>query len=255
MKKLKYHFYTSNEIKPSGWLKNQLMIQARGLNGNLDKVWPDVRDSAWIGGNCEGWERVPYWLDGFIPLAYLLDDNDMIARAKKYVDAIILAQNEDGWICPCEKSARAEYDTWAVLLICKVLCLYSDCSGDDRCIEIVGRCLKQLDSHINQNTLRNWGAARWFEGLISICWLYEKTQEEWLLTLAKKLKVQGFDWRVVFQTNLLDDCTNGWEYYSHVVNIAMMLKSDALWSLFEEGDSEEFADMALEYLDKKHGTA
>ena len=74
----KYSFYTSNELKPSGWLRRQLEIQADGLCGNLDRVWPDVSDSAWIGGSHEGWERVPYWLDGFIPLAYLLENDDMI---------------------------------------------------------------------------------------------------------------------------------------------------------------------------------
>ena len=56
-------FFTSKEIKPRGWLKRQLEIQASGLSGNLDKVWRDVRDSAWIGGEAEGWERVPYWLE------------------------------------------------------------------------------------------------------------------------------------------------------------------------------------------------
>ena len=93
----KYNICTTNEIKPSGWLKKQLEIQAEGLNGNLDKVWRDVRDSAWIGGEAEGWERVPYWLDGFIPLAYLLDNDDMKARAKKYIDAIIASQRPNGW--------------------------------------------------------------------------------------------------------------------------------------------------------------
>ena len=72
----KYSLYTSKEIKPQGWTLDQLKIQAQGLAGQLDRVWPDVRDSMWIGGDREGWERVPYWLDGFIPLAYLLDDED-----------------------------------------------------------------------------------------------------------------------------------------------------------------------------------
>lgn len=42
----KYKFYTANEIKPSGWLKRQLEIQAERLGGNLDKIWPDIADSA-----------------------------------------------------------------------------------------------------------------------------------------------------------------------------------------------------------------
>ena len=37
------------EIYPSGWMKRQLEIQAAGLAGNLDKVWPDVKDSGWLG--------------------------------------------------------------------------------------------------------------------------------------------------------------------------------------------------------------
>ena len=255
MRELKYKFYTTNELKPSGWLKKQLEIQAEGLCGNLDKVWPDVRDSAWVGGEREGWERVPYWLDGFIPLAYLLENEDMINRTKKYIDAIISFQKEDGWICPCKDEDRENYDTWAVLLITKVLCLYYDCSKDERIIDVVSKCLKQFSSHINKYTLRNWGAARWFEGLIAINWLYEKTKEDWLIALAKKLRVQGFDWKMLFKTYLLEDCDNEWEYYSHIVNISMMLKSEALWSIFEDIDAEELANMALEYLDEKHGMA
>lgn len=95
-----YRFFVGNCIKPDGWLRRQLEIQAQGLAGNLDKVWPDIRESAWIGGDREGWERVPYWLDGFIPLAYLLDDEDMIARAERYIYVILDRQGEDGWICP-----------------------------------------------------------------------------------------------------------------------------------------------------------
>lgn len=254
-RKMKYDFFTTNEIKPTGWLKEQLLLQAKGLNGNLDKIWPDVKDSAWIGGEREGWERVPYWLDGFIPLAYLLENEDMIARAKKYIDAIIEAQDSDGWICPCTKSQRENYDTWAVLLILKVLTVYADCSGDDRIQNVVELCLKNFDKHLDYFTLRNWGAARWFEGLIAILWLYERTNEEWLLNLARKLKALGFDWKEIFESGYVDSCTEGWDFYSHVVNIAMMLKSEALMSLISDGDPESFAKEALEYLMTKHGMA
>ncbi len=253
-RKAKYSFFTTNEIKPSGWLKKQLQIQAEGLCGNLDKVWPDVKDSAWIGGKREGWERLPYWLDGFIPMAFLLDDEDMKQRAKTYIDAILSFQKEDGWICPCSDSDRENYDTWAVLLITKVLCLWADCSGDERVEGAVEKCLLQFSKHLNKYTLRNWGAARWFEALIPISWLYERTHDERLLVLAKKLRIQGFDWKGIFDNYLLDGCTEGWDYYSHIVNIAMMLKSEALWSLFEDIEPEALADEALEYLDKKHGT-
>lgn len=257
MKNLQYNFMTTKNIKPSGWLLKQLKIQAKGLCGNLDKVWPDIKDSAWIGGDREGWERVPYWLDGFVPLAYLLEDDDMIRRARLYIDAIIKRQNEDGWICPCGREERANYDTWATLLILKVLTVYADCSGDERIPEVVEKCLRQFDVHINFNTLRTWGAARWFEGIIPILWLYERTHDEWLITLAKKLRVQGFDWKGLFETGFIDEfaADKRYDLFSHIVNVAMMLKSEALTSLISGGNPDEFAETALKYLFEKHGTA
>ena len=53
-----------------------------------------------------------------------------------------------------------------------ILTVYADCSGDERIPGAAERCLKNLDVHLNTHTLRNWGAARWFECLILIFWLY-----------------------------------------------------------------------------------
>ena len=171
-------FFTPSELKPAGWLRRELEIQAAGLSGNLDKVWPDVRDSRWVGGDREGWERVPYWLDGFIPRAYLLDDADMIGRAKRYIDAIVAGQQEDGWLCPCAESERAGYDMWALYLIDKVLMLYYDCSGDERIPGVVRRSLKNLYEHIQAHPIFSWAHSRWFECLIPIFRLYEMEPED-----------------------------------------------------------------------------
>lgn len=256
-KKKQYDFFSTRELKASGWLKNQLRLQAEGLSGNLDKVWPYIKNSSWIGGDCEDWERVPYWLDGFIPLAYLLEDEDMIARAKKYVDAIMDSQEEDGWICPCSPEQRANYDAWAILLLSKVLALYGECSGEERVVEVLRKCLKQFHAHLNASTLRNWGAARWFEGLIAVYWLYEKTHEEWLLGLAHKLRVEGIDWRIVLESGLFTECTkvDDWDWFAHVVNVGMALKSEALISLISDVDADAFAEQFFSYLQKYHSTA
>ena len=175
----KWHFYTTNELKPAGWLRRQLEIQARGLCGNLDKVWRDVRDSAWIGGDADGWERVPYWLDGFIPMAYLLEDEDLIARAKRYVNAILTQQREDGWICPCTDEEIPGYDKWAVHLISKVLVVYYECSRDERVPDVIYKVMKNYYERLSEGkwVLRDWGKYRWYEAFIALNFLYERNKE------------------------------------------------------------------------------
>ena len=50
------NFFSFNQIKPKGWMKTILQTQKNGLSGNLYKIWPDIKDSKWLGGNKEGWE-------------------------------------------------------------------------------------------------------------------------------------------------------------------------------------------------------
>ena len=74
-------------IRPTGWLRRQLQIQTDGLSGHLDEFWPDLgANSGWLGGTGESWERGPYFLDGLVPLAYLLEDPRLIAKANKWVE-------------------------------------------------------------------------------------------------------------------------------------------------------------------------
>jgi len=67
-------------IKPQGWLLDQLQLQAESLSGHLQYFWADVMSSSWVGGKADVGlhERTPYWLNGFVPLAYLLQDPALI---------------------------------------------------------------------------------------------------------------------------------------------------------------------------------
>lgn len=250
----KWNFYTSSEIKPEGWLKRQLTLQAESLNGNLDKVWRDVRDSAWIGGDAEGWERVPYWLDGFIPLAYLLENEDMITRAQKYMDAIIASQQPDGWICPCSKEQIPTYDTWAVQLISKVLTVYYECSKDPRVPRVLYNTLKNYHKLLSEGTIRlfDWGKARWFETFIAIEFLYRTYEEDWLLDLAGILKEQGTDYPSL--TGRWKRPLNQWTYETHIVNLAMMLKYEAVSCAFLKQEYRDQAQALYDILYYYNGT-
>lgn len=249
-----WNLYTSKEITPRGWLERQLRIQANGLSGNLDNMWRDVRDSGWIGGTAEGWERVPYWLDGFIPLAYLLRDEDMIARAKKYMDAIITRQREDGWICPCTDEQRPRFDPWGALLITKVLVVYYECSGDERAATAVYRALKNLYTlFINKEwRLVGWGFSRWFEGMIAVNFCYERTHEEWLRELAIMYKQQGA--KHLEYMPLWERPLNKWHHPTHIVNMTMMLKYEAVSHELLGDEYQDIAEVLHAQLEKFNGT-
>ena len=248
------NFYTSNEIKPLGWLKKQLEIQAEGLSGNLDKMWNDIKNSAWIGGDKEGWERVPYWLDGFIPLAYLLENEDMIARAKKYIDAVISYQKPDGWICPCKDEDRKGYDTWAVQLITKTLTVYYQCSKDERIPDVIYKTLKNYYDLLKSGEIKlfDWGNARWFECFIAINFLYERCGEDWLVDLAKILREQGMNYNEAIP--LWKRPLNRWRFDTHIVNIAMMLKSEAVSCGILGEEYTDNAEKLYEILREYNGT-
>ncbi len=251
----KWIFYTSKEIKPEGWLRRQLEIQANGLSGNLHKIWPDIRDSAWVGGNREGWERVPYWLDGFIPLAYLLENEELISVAKKYIDSVLSMQQSDGWICPCKKEERAKYDAWALQLIGKTLKVYYDCSGDERIPEAIYKAFRNYYQMLKsgETTLFKWAKYRWFESFITLNFLYDKYNEEWIKDLAKIIKEQGFDYNSAVDS--WKKPSHMWLRKTHIVNIAMMLKSEAVsHSLLGENYTDN-AEKLRQILDRYNGTA
>ena len=250
----KWQLYTTQHIKPQGWLRRQLEIQAKGLSGNLDLVWRDVRDSAWIGGDAEGWERVPYWLDGFIPLAYLLEDEQLIARAKKYINAILAAQRPDGWICPCAEEDIPTYDSWAVQLIGKVLTVYYQCSGDDRVPGALYRIHKNYYDLLSSGKIRlfKWGKFRWFETFIALDMLYKMYGEEWIRKLAHILREQGADYASF--TDRWCRYLNKWTFETHIVNLGMMLKYEAVSCDLLGEEYTDRAETLRALLDKYNGT-
>lgn len=250
-----YSFYNIREIRPEGWLKQQLKLEADGLVGHLDKVWPDIADSGWIGGGHESWERVPYWLDGFLPLAYLLEDEDLIKRANSYMEAILDRQQEDGWICPCEKEQRGEYDIWALMLIAKVLVQYCELTGSERAKKGLVRALKNAYGLMKDGTVKLivWGVYRWYEAVPAMKYAYDLCGEEWLKDLALLFEAQGAQY--IDYLDRWERPLNRWTFETHIVNIGMMLKYEAVLADFLGRPMEDKAETMWKQLEKYNGTA
>ncbi len=245
-------------IRPLGWLGRQLRIQADGLSGHLDEFWPDVGQSKWFGGPAEGWERAPYWLDGVIPLAWALDDAPLKARIAHYVDFIVTHQRPDGWYSPYpEDTVTKRYDMWAILLANKMLVQYHEATGDERVLKAVGKSLRAMLEGLDRTPLYDWGKYRWFEGLISVFHVYERTREPWLLDLARKIHAQRFDYDSFYRGEDIAVPTPRrglWKWAKHVVNTGMAPKGSALaWRLGVREADPSFPARMIGILDRHHG--
>jgi hypothetical protein len=247
-------------ITAEGWLQRQMRLQAEGLSGHLDVFWPDVAQSQWFGGKAEGWERAPYWLDGFIPLAWGLNDAKLKQRAQERVDAILKGQRADGWYAPfpADASSRA-YDMWAILLVNKVLTQNHEATRDPAVLKAMERNLKAMLDTLDRTPLFGWGKARWFEGLIPVYYVYEQTGEAWLLDLARKLHAQGFNYGEFFKGEEIKSPTPRrglWTMEKHVVNAAMAIKAGAMaWRLTRSEQERALPREMLAVLDQFHGQA
>src|ERR1035437_2353913 len=131
-------------VKPAGWLKSQLESQAAGLTGNLDDFWPDLINSSWCGGNGEAWERGPYYLDGLVPLAYLLNDEHLISKVKTWIEPILASGSDTGWYGPAKNK-----DRWPLAVANKVLMQYYEVTGDKRAIDVLLQNISDISTTHN----------------------------------------------------------------------------------------------------------
>ena len=251
-------------IAPSGWLRRQLEIQAKGLTGHLDEIWPDVgSNSGWLGGTGESWERGPYYLDGLLPLAYLLKDQSLIAKSNRYIEWVLTHQAANGALGP-----PANTDWWPNMVMLKVLTAYQEATGDPRVVPALTRYFMYHLQEAGRRPLKQWAVYRWADELVSILWLYNRTGDPRLLTLARTLHNQGTDWGRHFDAFEFETKTStrdlalqpGDKEFSdramraHGVNTAMGLKTSAVWSLVSGTASDRDAiQRALEVLDRYHG--
>ena len=178
-------------VRPTGWLRRQLQIQAAGLTGHLDEFWPDVgKNSGWLGGTGESWERGPYFVDGLVPLAYLLGDERLIAKARTWVEWTLTHQGADGRIGPPKNT-----DWWPNMVMLKALTQYQEVTGDPRVIPLMQRYFEYHLANGRKRPLHEWASYRWADELVSVIWLYNRTGDASLLDLARLLHEQGTDWK------------------------------------------------------------
>jgi hypothetical protein len=239
-------------IKPAGWLKNQLRIQASGLTGHLDEFWADVGpNSGWLGGNGESWERGPYYLDGLVPLAYLLEDEKLLAKIKPWIEWTLNSARPNGMFGPDNP------DWWPRMVMLKVLTMYYEATDDERVIKLMTSYFKYQHRVFVVRPLYQWGWARAMDNVLVIHWLYNITGDSFLLELAEKMMAQTLDWTEWQSNYALGEimALEEWDsMHTHVVNNAMGIKTGGVFYVQSGKEWHRIAPrLGIEKLMQHHG--
>jgi uncharacterized protein len=185
-------------IKPTGWLKEQMQKDINGFVGNLDQIVPELINDPIYGvgrlqknskakdlgnlkaGDMEGDEQYKWWnsetqsnwWDGYLRNVFLLDDKNGIEKAKKYVEAILATQDEDGYIGIYDKELRYQFNAengelWSKASLYRGLLGYYECTGDEKVFEAVVRAVENLMQNYPINLSSPFSSGTSFNGGVS----------------------------------------------------------------------------------------
>ncbi len=235
-------------IKPQGWLKEMLVRQKNGATGHLDSLYPLVmsRRNGWLGGDGDQWERGPYWIDGLLPLAYILDDKELIAKTKPWIEWAINSLQPDGYFGPA-KDYGAERglqrnnsrDWWPKMVMLKVLQQYYSATGDQRVITLMTNYFRYQLKTLPQKPLDHWtfwARYRGGDNLMIVYWLYNITGDRFLLELGDLIHRQTFDYTNAFlHTDMLSKPGS-----IHCVNLAQGIKEPIVY--YQRHPEQKYTD-------------
>ncbi|PAC28897.1 hypothetical protein BWI92_17890 [Flectobacillus sp. BAB-3569] len=251
---LKYIELPLGAVKPQGWLRQQLEVMKKGATGHLDEYFPKIQnDNGWLGGKGDAWEETPYWLDGAVPLAYLLEDKALTLKVQKYIDWTLSTQRSNGFFGPltneeregkpissCEQGA----DWWPRMVMLKVLQQYYTATKDTRVIPFMTKYFHYQLQSIKAcplNKWTDWARARGGDNIMSAYWLYNQTGDKSLLELADILYQQTTPWtQYMAERNWVMQASANQTGESwmdrHAVNVGMGIKLPAIYYQSQKTD-------------------
>eukprot|EP00854_Cymbomonas_tetramitiformis_P005083 gene5083-6187_t len=170
----------------------ELLLQAKGLSGDLPWFWPYFNNSVWVGGNATNnatnnvFQYIPYYLKGLVPLSYLVDDENLNSVRDKYCKYILMkAKNmsySEGWLGPPVHSGEpyAAEEYWSAYLA--VEAFESLAEADSTQYEEIVTALIQHHStfyrHLKEGrpplAKGRWAFGRYSEALVGIQWLLDQ---------------------------------------------------------------------------------
>lgn len=213
-------------VEAKGWLQKQLELQREGATGHGEDLYRELgTNAAWLGGSApeSDWERPVYYLKGLIPLAYTLNDKELIATSQKWINAILASQRNDGSFGP-----ESNDDWWPRMVALYAMKDYYEATGDKRVLPFMTNYFKYQAAHLPAQPLKDWGKIRVGDNIDTVLWLYNRTEEAFLLKLTDTLAGQAYPIADIFNKNKFQ--TFGSDFQPiHSVNVNQAIKMPSIY--------------------------
>ena len=257
-------------IKPEGWLRAEMETMAKGLTGHLDELYPSVigERNGWLGGDGDGWERGPYWIDGALPLAHQIGDQALLEKVNRWVEWTLNNQREDGYIgpIPFESPPKKEpglqrdrrRDWWPKMVMLKILKQHYMATGDKRVLTCLDRYFRFQLAELPKTPLNHWSFwadRRGADNLLIVYWLYNLTGDKYLLELGELISKQTHPYTDIFlNRKKVKRFRHGGREAFHCVNLAQGIKTPIVCY---QADADPKHLKAIEYafedIEQTHG--
>lgn len=249
-------------VKPEGWLKDQMIRMKDGMTGNLDVLYEKVMGSrnGWLGGDGDVWERGPYWIDGLLPLAYILDDQKLKDKVQPWIEWVLQSQQDSGYFGPSEDrepesglQRNNAKDWWPKMVVLKYMQQYYNATQDQRIIPFMTNYFQYQLKELKNTPLNHWthwGKERGGDNLMVVYWLYNITGDKFLLELGDLLDSQTTNWTDMF----LNQKHMSSLFSVHTVNLAQGFKQPIIrYQATKCNDHIHAIDQGREDLKRAHG--
>lgn len=226
-------------IEAKGWLLKQLELQRDNSTGYSEDLYSELgTNAAWLGGTApdSDWERPVYYLKGLVPLAYTLKDKDLIAKSQKWIEAILASQHADGSFGPVSSD-----DWWPRMVALYVMKDYYEATNDARVLPFMTKYFHYQVAQLPERPLRDWGKIRVGDNIDTVLWLYNRTEDAFLLQLADTLADQGYPISDIYANDGFQDFGNDFQP-THAVNVNEAIKMPTIYyqRSHDEQDREAF---------------
>ncbi|CAE6471555.1 unnamed protein product, partial [Rhizoctonia solani] len=251
---LAYQPLKLGEIRPNGWLHDQLQLQADGLGGHMHEFYPLIKEGSWTGKGNVNYsdlnEAGSYWFNGLVPHAYTLDSPKLKASVREFLDHVLDTQWEDGWLGPETDDQWQPRWLWGryPFILGAIGMAEAEPELEDKIVRSLMRFIRLANNMLRQGKgIQDWTkGTRWQDFSLGMQWLHDHGGQpedlELLYDTMVRVKAVSTDWRSVFsEERFPKEAVNEWRIYWHGVNLAEGLKAMAVGYRFSK-DKSELAD-------------